>query len=44
MKKSEFKSFLREEIKRKLSETTIVDKTTDVNKVDDIARSEKERS
>lgn len=41
MKKSEFKSFLREEIKRKLSETTIVDKTTDINKVADIARSEK---
>lgn len=46
MKKTEFKKFIREEIKRTLKEdqvdeTTVVDKTTDINKVNDIARQEK---
>ena len=41
MKRSEFKKLIREEIIAALSETTMVDKTTDINKVNDIAKQEK---
>lgn len=41
MKRSEFKKLIREEIIAALSETIMVDKTTDINKVNDIARQEK---
>jgi len=41
MKRSEFKKLIREEIIAVLSETTMVDKTTDINKVNDIAKQEK---
>jgi len=41
MKKSIFKQFIREEIKTILRETTMVDKNTDISKVNDIAKQEK---
>lgn len=41
MKHSRFKEIVREEIIKRLRETTIVDKTTDPNKATDIARRDK---
>lgn len=41
MKRSHLKNIIREEIINKLRETTMVDKTTDLNKVVDIAKREK---
>ena len=41
MKRSDLKKIIREEIINTLSETTIVDKATDINKVNDIARQDK---
>ena len=41
MKRSQLKQMIREEIINALRETTMVDKTTDPNKANDIARREK---